>query len=97
MGSGIIVSETEPEMVNRYTWCKPCADGSIEYYEPTDGSWTKVRTIPAPAQLADITAAIAAHIATENAHHVLGLTGQRTVGGYKFTFTKGILTGFEQV
>jgi len=26
-----------------------------------------------------------------------GLTGQRTVGGYKLTFKKGLLVGFEQV
>jgi hypothetical protein len=26
-----------------------------------------------------------------------GVTGQKTVGGYKFTFNHGVLTGFEQV
>jgi len=27
----------------------------------------------------------------------VGLTGTRTVGGFKFTFTKGLLTGFAPV
>ena len=39
-------------------------------------------------------AAIAAHTADEDAHHVLGLTGSKTIAGYTLTFTKGILTGF---
>jgi hypothetical protein len=49
MGAGIIVSVTQPEALNRYTWLKPLTDGSIEFYEPDDGGWSKTVTIPAPA------------------------------------------------
>jgi hypothetical protein len=51
MGAGIIVSDTAPEITNRYTWLKINADGSREYYESTDAGWQLVKTEPAPALL----------------------------------------------
>lgn len=51
MGAGLIISEVQPDMLNRYTWCKPLPDGSKEWYEPSDGGWTLVRTDSAPAVL----------------------------------------------
>ena len=97
-GSGLIISDTEPAgVVNRYTWMRPMPDGSREWYEPADGGWQLVRTDPAPPSTADIDSAIATHSADDDAHHVLGLTGSRTIGGYRLTFTKGILTGLEAV
>lgn len=49
MGAGVIISETEPSKENRYTWIKPCGDGSIEYYELAEGVWTLSYAIPAHA------------------------------------------------
>ena len=51
MGAGLIISSETPSIVegNRYTWMKVLEDGSIEFYEPTDGGWTKIRTLPAPS------------------------------------------------
>ena len=93
-GSGLIISEETPVTANRYAWMRPRPDGSREWYEPSDGGWQLVRTDPAPPSVADIAALITAHTADEDAHHVLGITGSRSVGGHTLTFTKGILTGF---
>ena|SRR4030042_1021714 len=41
MGCGVVVSQTEPEPVNRYAWLKPKSDGTFEFYELTDDSWIK--------------------------------------------------------
>ena len=49
--------------------------------------------------LGSVDEAIAAHAAIPTAHHPIpdGITGSKVVGGYRLTFTAGILTGFEQV
>uniref|UniRef100_A0A6M3JUX5 Uncharacterized protein n=1 Tax=viral metagenome TaxID=1070528 RepID=A0A6M3JUX5_9ZZZZ len=99
MGSGLIISETAPELLNRYTWCKPLPNGSKEWYEPNDGGWVKVRTDPIPLAQTDIDTAIAVHTSLPNAHHPAnaGITGSRTVGNFRLTFQNGLLTGFDPI
>ncbi len=53
MGSGLIISTSEPEKINRYTWMKPKPDGSREWYELANDHWALVRT--------DLAAATADH------------------------------------
>lgn len=94
MGSGLIISETIPDIDNRYTWLKPLPDGSREWYEPTDGGWTLVKTDPAPAEadhthpnldeLADIVALLSS-----------GVTGTKTIAGHQVTFNHGILVDYQ--
>lgn len=97
MGSGIIISETQPELTNRYTWCKPLPDGSKEWYEPSDGGWIKVKTDSAPALLnhSHATHGDINFTGTVSADGDEGLTGQKTIAGYTFTFKKGLLVGFQ--
>lgn len=94
---GLIISESEPtEEVGRLTWLQILADGSRKWYVNTTGSWVLVKAESAPAfaehthpnldTLADIVSLLAS-----------GVTGSKTVGGYKFTFNHGVLTDFEQV
>lgn len=47
----------------------------------------------------DLVEAITAHAGNPTAHHPIpeGITGSKIIGGYRLTFTAGILTGFEQV
>ena len=99
MGSGIIISEAQPELTNRYTWCRPLPDGGKEWYEPADGGWVLVRTDAAPALLAHShpTHGNINFTGTVSADGSVGLTGQKTLGGYVFTFKKGLLTGFVPV
>lgn len=99
MGAGIIISETTPEPTNRYTWQKPLPDGGIEWYEPSDGGWALVKTVPAPA-LANHTHATLGDInftGTISANGDTGITGSKTIGGFKITFKNGLLTGFDPV
>ena len=92
MGSGLIISESQPtEIINRYSWLKPMPDGSIECSEPDDGGWTKIyiirlfgHTHPEIDHVPDIVTLLDS-----------GVTGQKTIGDYKFTFNRGVLTGFE--
>ena len=63
MGSGVIVSEIEPELTNRYTWIQNLPDGSRKWYEPSDGGWQLVKTDSAPATSNAVTAAISTHSA----------------------------------
>ncbi len=97
MGAGIIISQQTPEMVNRYTWCRPLPDGGIEWFEPLDSGWVLTHSQPAPALLdhSHPTLGDINFTGTVSAGGNQGLTGTRTVAGHKLTFTKGILTGFE--
>ena len=47
----------------------------------------------------ELDAALAAHAGDPTAHHPIpnGITGSKVIGGYRLTFTAGLLTGFEQV
>ncbi len=69
---------------------RPRPDGSTEWWELTSG-WSLLRTDPPIAEV------LAAHTALPDAHHLhnVGITGTKTLGGFKFTFTNGLLTGFE--
>lgn len=84
-------------MALRYTFVKP-TEGIEETYEYIAGAWELVETTELPVP--------------EHSHPSLGdtnftgdvfasgdkgLTGERTVGGYKITFKKGLLVGFEAV
>lgn len=92
-------------ILHEYTDKKYCRllvineDGSREIFAPSSSGFTKVQDIPAPPSLADVSSAIVAHAALPNAHHPanVGITGSKTIGGFKFTFTNGLLTGFEPV
>jgi hypothetical protein len=73
-------------------------DGSTQWWKLTD-SWHLVKIDPNPDSLAtdvEVASAISTHSALPDVHHPanVGLTGTRTVGGYTFTFTNGLLTGF---
>ena len=87
-----------PEPVPASVVAIPQPDGSTVWWELTDG-WHLLRTDPAEpmASDAELAIAIAKHAALPNVHHSAnaGITGSRTVGGYKLTFTNGLLTGFE--
>ena len=79
----------------------PQSDGSTEWWELTD-VWRLVKTDPAPGGMAsevELANAIVAHAALPNVHHPanVGVTGSKTVGGFRLTFTNGLLTGFEPV
>jgi len=78
-----------------WIWLKP-VDGGLEIYSFVDGAWIKQVELsfmehshPTHGDI-NFTGVVAADGS-------VGLTGERTVGGYKFTFKKGLLTGFEQV
>lgn len=68
--------------------------------ELTD-SWQPVVSLPTPDMASDeeVAVAIASHAVLPDAHHPanVGITGTKTIGGFKFTFTNGLLTGFEPV
>lgn len=71
-------------------------DGSRDYYIPSAGGFVKERSVPAPA-LSDHT-----HAGLSQLQNIItllssGITGSKTIGGYRFTFTNGLLTGFEPV
>ena len=72
-------------------------DGSIEWWQLTDG-WHLIKTEPAIESMAS-DAELAAHVALPDAHHPanVGITGSKVVGGFRLTFTNGLLTGFEAV
>ena len=78
---GLIISETEPTKDNNYAWFKPSVN---KYYAmDTNGDWVETASITFSwNSLVD---------------KPVGLTGTRTVGGYRFTFTDGLLTGFQTV
>lgn len=94
---GLVISDSEPTTsIGKFTWLQIDQDGTRKWYERANGGWGIVKTesAPAPAEhthpnldnLADIVSLLAS-----------GITGSKTVGGYKFTFNHGVLTGFEQV
>jgi len=79
-GSIFVISDFELEKIKRTIWMKPCADGSIEYYETESGdysvprTWSKILTIPAPGN---------------HAHSDVSITVK--AGKYDLKFENGIL------
>ncbi len=97
MGSGLIISASEPKLENLYTWMKPLPDGGKEWYEIQNGAWAKVKTEPAPALADHIHAALGDinFTGTVSVNGDAGITGSRLILGVgTLTFKKGILTGF---
>lgn len=94
---GIVISDSTPTDAGRFLWLKHVG-GKRQWHEKTDGGWILVHEDEI-FQSSDITDAIAAHAAISTAHHAIpsGITGSKTIGGYKLTFTAGLLTGFEAV
>ena len=92
---GLFIGEISPaghQCPTGWLWIKPVETG-LELYDYTDGTWVLRYTVPLSShthegldQLPDIVTLL------NN-----GITGSKTVGGYKFTFNHGILTGFEAV
>ncbi len=94
-------------IVDKATWIVELPDNTREWRERISGGYQVVKIEPPPAPIGhihsdlvtdtELAAAIAAHAALPNAHHPanVGVTGTKTLGGFKFTFTNGLLTGFE--
>ena len=106
MSSILLISETEPDIgINfptdngKYTWMKLLPDGSLEFFNSSVAGWVKVMTVPAYALVNHSHTEHGAinFTGTVSADGDQGLTGTRTVGGYKLTFKKGLLVGFEVV
>ena len=96
---GIVISDSEPTVTGKVTWLKILPDGSREWREMVDGSWSLVKSESAPAS--------ADH--SHPTHGDIDFTGDIKVGGvegltgeYEGTFKKikvvnGIVTEFELV
>lgn len=74
-------------------------DDSVQWWELTD-SWHLIRIDPPLASLAVANHTHDTHgdinfIGIVSADGDIGLTGQKTIAGYTFTFKKGLLTGFQ--
>jgi len=82
-------------------------DGTIEWWELTD-QWRKIRTDPPLTSIVmedELATAIANHshpahgninfTGSVSAEGDEGLTGQKTIAGYTFTFKEGLLVGFQ--
>lgn len=90
MGAGVIISETQPsEMTNRYSWIKPCSDGKLEFYEPSDAGWVLVHTL---TKLSLGTLIVTDHLYIDDKK---GINQNVTVAGVgTFKFKKGVLIEF---
>jgi len=80
MGQTVGVVISESEpMVGSLAWFKP-STGQV--FEPTSSGWQESNT--SLKHLPDMVTLLAS-----------GITGTKTIGGYKFTFNHGVLVGFE--
>ena len=104
----IIVAESEPEIIEAvldpnsppvqsgvygvdigFLWFKP---SESKFYEVIDTSPFSWRPVALSGDFSNVN--FIGDIAVSGD---LGITGSKTVGGFKITFKKGILTGFEAV
>ena len=94
---GLVISNSVPDVVGKATWLKILEDGSKEWYELVDDTWTLVKSEAAPASIDHNHTALGNinFTGTVSVGGNVGLTGTRTVGAYKLTFSQGILTGIE--
>lgn len=101
MYNGVIISDSAPTHVTGYGWLKIAPDNSREWYhfDKDTQSWVLDKTEPAPAllehthlELGDINFTGSVSTGGE-----AGITGSKTLGGYRITFKNGLLTGFESV
>ncbi len=81
-------------------------DVTHKWKDLQNGTWVEV-SLPPPSEVDETirnsatgaggAAALVIHSALPDAHHPAnaGITGTKTLGGFKFTFTNGLLTGFE--
>jgi len=85
------------EIVDKATWLVELHDGSREWRERISGGYQVIKVEPplAPIEHSHPTHGDINFTGTVSADGDVGLTGQRTVGGYKPTFKKGLLVGFE--
>ena len=79
----------------------PQPDGSTVWWELTD-VWRVKKVDPPASNMAtdvELADAITTHANLPNAHHPanVGVSGSKVVGGFRLTFTNGLLTGFEPV
>lgn len=84
--------ELSPELFPPgWLWLKKI-DNGLELYEYVNSAWVLVETIPNIS-------ALSTHESNPTAHHPIpdGITGTKVIGNYRFTFTAGLLTGFEEV
>mgnify|MGYP001565343791 CR=1 FL=1 len=99
MYNGIILSDGPPAHVTGYAWCKVFPDNSKEWYHfnKDTQSWVLDLTEPAPALIdhSHPTHGDINFTGTVSADGDEGLTGQKTIAGYTFTFKKGLLVGFQ--
>ncbi len=89
---GIVISDTEPTVQGKVTWLKILPDGSREWYEPSDGGWSLIKSEPAPA-LANHSHPTHGNInftGTISADGYAGINSRITLGNKKLTFKEGI-------
>lgn len=87
------------EVVDKATWIVELPNDSREWRERVSGGFQTVKTesAPAPLEHSHPTHGDINLTGTVSAGGKAGITGSKTIGGFKFTFTNGLLTGFEPV
>ena len=98
MGANLIIGESPADANSSpegWLWLKPITDG-MEVYRLESGGWVLITTVSALGH-SHSTHGDINFTGTVSADGDEGLTGERTVGGYRITFKKGLLIGFEHV
>lgn len=82
--------------VDKSTWLVELPDGRREWRERVSGGYNVVKVEDTPVTASH------SHEGLDQLQDIItllnkGITGSKTIGGYKFTFNHGILLGFEEV